>query len=373
MIIFETNICGIMKQFLNFFLSFLVLSQLLTSCNEKIDLIGNFEETAVVYGLLDQSDSIHIIKINRAFIGPGNALEISQIADSNEFQQVDATISEYINGSLAREWTLVDTLMENKDPNGVFYAPYQKMYYFKTNSTEPLNPDGIYKLHISLNGGDIIVDGETEIVSNISTSADGQSFRFDFVDNPGVYVSKGISVFAGNSHILNATLEVNFHEYTSPGVGVLKSFKWNLGETEVAPNTNQTFTTNGKTFYELVLANVTNNPLINQRKLYSIKIIATGGGEDLYNYMTVNAPSSSLAQSKPTYTNLTVNENHAVIGVFSSKYTYIVEKHFINTSNPILRMLATKSVAELCTGPITGNLFFCSQHIGEAATSFYCP
>ena len=29
------------------------------SCSEKIDLIGDFKETAVVYGLLDHSDSLH--------------------------------------------------------------------------------------------------------------------------------------------------------------------------------------------------------------------------------------------------------------------------------------------------------------------------
>ena len=53
----------------------------LNSCNEKVKLVGNFQETAVVYGLLDQADSLHYIKINRAFIGPGNALEIAQIPD----------------------------------------------------------------------------------------------------------------------------------------------------------------------------------------------------------------------------------------------------------------------------------------------------
>ena len=49
-------------------------------------MIGDFKETAVVYGLLDQSDSVHYVKINRAFIGPGNSLEFAQIPDSNYFE-----------------------------------------------------------------------------------------------------------------------------------------------------------------------------------------------------------------------------------------------------------------------------------------------
>ena len=355
------------------FISILILTSFLQSCNEDVDLIGDFEETAVIYGLLDKSDSIHFIKINRAFIGPGNALEISQIQDSNEFQQVEATVVEYLNGNVARQWTLMDTTIENKDPNGVFYAPYETEYYFKTTASAPLNADGIYKLHISINGGDIIVDGETEIVSNISSSADGQTFRYDFVEDPGVYSQKGIAVTTGNSFILNTTLEVNFNEYTSPTTGTMKSFKWNLGESEVTPNESKSFTTNGKTFFDLVLANVTNNPAIIQRKMYSIKVIVTGGAEDLYNYMTVNVPSSSLAQSKPTFTNLTVNANHRVIGIFSSRYTHISEKTYINTSNANIRMMQPKTVAELCTGPITGDLLFCSQHILDASATFSCP
>ena len=77
----------------------------LWSCNEKIDLIGDFRETAIVYGLLDHSDSLHYIKITRAFIGPGNALEIAQIADSSYFNTVEATIEEIEDGVVTRRKT----------------------------------------------------------------------------------------------------------------------------------------------------------------------------------------------------------------------------------------------------------------------------
>ena len=107
--------------------------------------------------------------------------------------------------------------------------------------------------------------------------------------------------------------------------------------------------------------------------MYSVKLIVTSGAENLYNYMSVNQPSSSLAQSKPTYTNLTATNGHKVVGIFSSRYTYVIEKFFINQSNNTLRMMAPKSVAELCTGAITGNLFFCSQHVGDIGTSYQCP
>lgn len=362
-----------MKQTILFLISCIFGTVIISSCNEEVDMIGDFEETAVVYGLLDKSENVHFIKITRAFIGPGNSLEIAQIPDSSYFNQIDATITERINGTQTRVWTLQDTIVENKDTQGVFYAPTQKLYYFTTTSNAPLDNNGIYTLDISVNGGEFEVQASTEIISGISTTADNQNFRFDFVKDPGVFQQKSISVDGGNGYVVNTSLQVYFKEFITGVDTTLSSFKWTLGEYNVTPGKSQGFNIPGQTFYDLMAANVTNNPSINKRQMYSVKLIVTSGAENLYNYMSVNQPSSSLAQSKPTYTNLTATNGHKVVGIFSSRYTYVIEKFFINQSNNTLRMMAPKSVAELCTGAITGNLFFCSQHVGDIGTSYQCP
>ncbi len=363
----------LMKTLISLFALLFLFGSLFTSCSEDIDILGDFEETAVIYGLLDKSDSIHYIKINRAFIGPGNSLQIAQIPDSSYFKQVTATVTEYVNGTQTKQWVLKDTLVNNKETNGVFYAPTQKLYYFKTSSSSPLDANAIYKLNVSVNNGLFEVEGQTSIVSGLATSADNQSFRFDFADDPGSYAQKGIAITVGNSYVINTSLKVNFKEIiTSSNDTTHSSYKWNLGESDVNPGGTKTFTVNGKQFYELMLANVTNNPAINRRRMHSVEVIVTGGSQDLYNYMTVNQPSSSLAQNKPTFTNLSATNNHRVIGIFSSRMTYKIEKFFINPSNSSLRMMTQKSVAELCTGPITGGLSFCSQHPGDLTTSYTC-
>jgi hypothetical protein len=385
-----------MKHFFTLLLPVFILANLFTSCNEKINLIGDFTETAVVYGLLDKSDSIHFIKINRAFIGPGNSLEIAQIPDSNYFNQVDATVTEFINGSEVREWELKDSTIENKETGGVFYAPTQKVYYFKTKTckadgTQQLNSplpsdllnslNGLakYKLKISVNGGEFEVYGETEIVGAVSTSAELQNFRFDFIENTGEYAQSGISTTIGNPvlgkcYIVNTSLEVNFEEIIQSTLEVnTKTFKWNLGESEIEPGSSKSFTMNGQTFYDLIKSNVTANPLITKRRMKSIKVISIGGSQDLSNYMAVNKPSSSLAQNKPTFTNLTATGDHRVIGIFSSRYTRTTEKLYINPSNTSLRIMTVETVVELCKGAITGLLLFCSQHPADLGTNYACP
>ena len=48
----------------------LCFSLVLNSCSEKIDLIGDFKETAVIYGLLNQADTLHYVKItNKPALG----------------------------------------------------------------------------------------------------------------------------------------------------------------------------------------------------------------------------------------------------------------------------------------------------------------
>jgi hypothetical protein len=344
----------------------------ISSCSEDINLVGDFKETAVIVGLLDQQDTLHYVKITRAFIGPGNSLQIAQIPDSSYFQQVDATIKETKNGTVYREWTLQDTIIQNKDENGVFYAPEQKVYYFKTSSSAPLDASMTYKLHVTVNGGEFTVDGETKLVNGvIATAVDLQNFQFKFADNPGSYIPTGVAVAKGNSRVINTKLKVNFYERVA-GAYTLKSFVWNLGETETVDGSpSVSFTANGKIFFELLRDNTTNNTAIDQRRFHSIEVTCTGGSDDLYNYMTVNQPSSSLAQSKPTFTNL-VASNGRVIGIFSSRQTYKKEKFFVNPDNQNVRMLSGKTTIELCNGPITGTYLFCSQHPGDLASSIAC-
>lgn len=366
--------------FKRFFSIFILAALFLQSCSEDVQLTGDFKETAVVYGLLNHADSLHFIKITRAFIGPGNALEIAQIPDSSYFDQVDATVSEVVNGSVTRTWQLVDTVIQDKDTNGYFYGPEQKVYYFKTlatganeaiqTSTNPmmssLKPTATYRFNAVINNGAFEVNGETELVRGITTNAISQNYTFKFASNPGEYLSTGLAVSnTGNAYVVNGQLDIAINEYIA-GVPITKTFNWTLGESDVLPNSSQTFSMNGRTFYDLMKQNVTNNSAIEKRTMKGIYITITGGAEELYNYMTVNKPSSSLAQSKPSYTNLSVTNGKRVVGIFSSRQTVKIYKPFYTSpQQAYIRAIDKKSTRELCQGPITGTYLFCSNHPGD--------
>lgn len=364
----------------------------LSSCNEKIDLLGDYQETAVVYGLLNHADSLHFIKITRAFIGPGSAVDLAQISDSSYFDQVNATVTEYMGDVPKRTWVLKDTIVMNKEINGAFYGPEQKVYYFKTLPTginevqqglpnaltSSLNKDATYKLEIDIDNGKFKVFGETDLVSGLTSPSNSQNFTFKFANNPGSYISSGVAAVNtfGNAFVVNTSLKVIYNEYIGANKTV-SSFDWKLGEYSILPGESRTFTAEGQTFYNLVKNDISSDPAITRRTFEGIEFTITGGHEELYNYMVVNAPSSSLSQSKPTYTNLTVTNGKRVVGLFSSRQTLRFYRPFYtNAAQAYIRAIDKKSTRELCQGPITGLLLFCSNHPGDnvvgAEESYAC-
>lgn len=350
----------------------LPISLALFSCKETLDPISNFKETAVVYGLLDQNDSIHYVKITRAFIGPGNALQIAQNPDSSYFNAVNAVVEEYINGvSTGRSWSLRDTVIDNKNENGAFYAPDQQLYVFYSkgldNSSNPtqtaLLDNATYRLKATINNGLFEINGETSLVSGISTNTDAPTYSFKFIDNEGAYRSTTVAVTVGNSFVVNTSMDVHYTDFIG-SAETPRTLKINLGETECEPGDNKQFIANGATFYQAIASHCAANgePLVDKRNFTGLTIRVVGGHDDLYKYMLVNQPSSSLAQSKPTFTNLTATNEHPVIGIFSSRYTKEVYHEFTTPSSQFLRCLDRASTEFLCISSVTGPYLFCSQH-----------
>lgn len=372
-----------MKNYILSLFSVATMIAVLSSCNEDIDLTGDFKETPVVYGLIDEADSVHMLKITRAYIGPGNSLEYAQIPDSSYFPNVTATITEKFGAVTGRTWTLFDTTVLNKETDGIFYAPEQKLYAFYTHSNDnsdnptgqPLLPNATYELVVNINNGEVIVTGQTQIVSGVSSSAGIATKHFQFADGAGItgeYKSTGMSVSPGNARIVDARLIARYEEFNGGTSIGYDSFEWQLGDREVDLGATQTFTLNGESFFQLMKSNCeASTQTVDKRNFTSMTIKVVGGSDDLHNYILVNQPSSALAQSKPTFTNLSVTDGHEVIGIFSSRQTYTYTVNFIDVSQ-FVRCLDRNTTHELCQGPITGLLAFCSQHSLDWQESYAC-
>lgn len=341
----------------------------LTSCKEEITVTTEYKEVPVIYGLLDQTDTFHYVKINRGFVGPGNALEFAKIADSNYFANVSAKIEEIMNNSVVRTFPLRDTILTGVKSEGAFYGPDQKVYYFHTLNQAGLNPSATYRLTVDINEGKLKVTGETRIVNDVakSNTMSNDVNQFKFADDVGEYISQNVGFSPGTSVFADLTMKIHISEFRGANRTRI-TIPWKINQIEVN-NNNYNIPVQGQNFFETIANNVTQDATIDKRNFDSITLIFTGGAPEFLNYITVNKPSSSLAQNKPTYTNLNVNEGYTVVGIFSSRQTTTLVKRFVNGNNANLRCLDVKTTRELCQGSILLNYFFCSQHPGDIGGS----
>ncbi len=366
-----------MKHILVFF-SFLLVFLTFTSCKETITLTNDQKETAVIYGLLDQADTIHYVKINRAYSGTNNSIEVAQVPDSSYFKDVQAYIYEIKKGDTLRKWKLRDTILDNKEP-GIFYGPKQKVYYFETSKNNPLVGESgrTYLFRGKFEQNKFEVTAATELIYGNSllypvSNGTNYSFANGIIDKPEYY-STGIKFKPGTAVTTNTALRITIREYIGQNF-TLKSFDWNVGDMDVTPNaTSAGINALGTAFYPLIVKNCTENSAITKRQLASIELRVTFASDVLYNYITLNKPSSSLAQNKINYTNLSATNGMRVIGIFTARNLKSELKlSSDNVGQNSIRALDAQSTKELCLGAYTNKLKFCSDVSADSKTTYFC-
>lgn len=341
----------------------------LNSCETDFSLNGDYKRIPVVFGLLDQSDSIHYIKITRTFLGDGNNNEFAQIPDSSYFDAVDAQIIEFDNNvETGRVWQLTDTIIPNKE-SGTFYAPNQKVYMFiETELDETME----YKLVADLDEGDYSIDAKTELIEGFKYSflvtQQGYTMSFGTPTSSsanGNYPNLVTSYDQGkHASLYNTRLIFSYRETLLDGSTVDKAISWSKGdEEEEKPENPGTGTLNfgGEEFYVFIQNNISTDANVTKRQFLGMGIETSMAHTEFAKYMEISQPTSSIAQSSPQYTNINSKDGDA-LGLFSSRN--IVSINNIG--------LSPGSIQELCTGQYTGSLNFCSNNASHIDEPFYC-
>ena len=84
-----------MKKLLILILPFLMVLYVV-SCEEDFDINAPYQDITVVYGLIDQGQDSIFLKINKAFLGDGDVMEMAKIEDSSA-----GTLLERVSGKTA--------------------------------------------------------------------------------------------------------------------------------------------------------------------------------------------------------------------------------------------------------------------------------
>jgi hypothetical protein len=324
-------------------LSFSLAFLLLPGCKKKeVDLEAEWKDITVVYGLMNQNDTINYLKITKAFLGPGNALQYAKIPDSSNYPGKLNVSIEAWNGSNLAETLLFDTItITNKDSGEYFYYPYQLVYY---NQSE-LNEIYSYKLKIINPETQNEITAETGLVRDFSIERPQpyQQINFDPDKNNQV---KWVSAVGGKRYqvVLRFYYLEILIEDTSKRVE--KYIDWTVfpdvqsATDEGGEEIDKYYS--GAGFYSLLHAKIPVNPNL-MRVARQVDYIFTVAAADLNTYIEVTEPSSSIVQEKPLYSNISNG-----IGLFSAMFNKVRDS---------LR-LTTYTQQELKVNPLTKDLGF---------------
>lgn len=328
-----------MKRFFVFVLSLFVLGSLFHACSTDVDLYADYKDITVVYGLLDSGKDTNYVKINKAFLGPGDAFKIALIDDSCNYPgKLDAKIIEYKanNGSNNYQQTRelpLDTITVHNKNLGIFYAPDQLVYYTKEKLNNNTN-NHKYKYELVINRGDTILNAFTEMVGGTGFSI--YLSQMDFTTVKGSIKWRECP----NAVVYELVVKFRFTEVSPSNDSVQRCMTWSLGTfPESSPllnyeQNNYTAKYNASLFFPNLAEFLGNDTMKNVERLVfepSLTLSIAAGGDELYNFISVNGPSNSIVQNVPEYTNI-----NGGYGVFSSRV--LLEKNVKLSSNTFLAL-----------------------------------
>jgi hypothetical protein len=292
----------------------LILPFLFISCETDVDINADWQETTIVYGLFNQQDSVHYLRINKAYLG-GNALEVAKIADSSSYMGMLDVKLIGINVIDTVQTIVFDTVTISNKDTGEFYNPYMLVY----KATATLNPDYRYFLKISNTISGVEVTGETNLIKDFPISKPPSGGKQNFLRDYNTTIEWDNAV---NAKIYEVYLRFNYSEVASGSTDTIHKFiDWPLGSRNaenISGNGTQTvdFANNG--FYDFITDDVKPTQFNGLRLARNIDYIVVAGGVEYDTYLRVNGPSYSLVQDRPEYTNI---QNG--FGLISSRFAVV--------------------------------------------------
>jgi len=278
-----------------------------------VDINADWKETIVVYGVLDPTDTVQFIRIEKAFLDEKNsALITAKITDSLYMDSVLAVLKPD-NGP---EIILYRTLEVTKD-SGIFGNDYNPLW----KTSEHIDVDRNYTLEITnLRTGNKI-RSNTRTVSPASISAPVKNANGTFT----LFAEYITFEFTpkSNSYAYDVKLELVYDEFlkTDTSNKITKIANWNvITGVPVTPFTLSRNQVPKLAFLQFMAASIKGDSNVYRRVKY-VNITFFGGNQILADFISVNQPSIGIVQKTAEYTNI-----EGGYGIFASRCVQPIRK-----------------------------------------------
>ena len=347
---------------------------LLTTCRNDLELNAPYKEIPTIYAVLNPQDPVQTIRINKVFLGEGDANVMAKVHDSVNYGpgELTVTLERYLNGTQTdaspggiRTITFSEGIV--KTAEGAFNTD-QRVY----TTDKKLFTFGEYRLTVKNKTTGNIFKAKAEALDSVN----GNQGFFPIVVYPEypysqytdpvplngyvnyfepdkkysvrfVPLGKESNKYVGAPQVYNLVMRIyildslgalgNKYQYVDYSVGT-KYVKDFLKVANVMYVVNEFF---GRDILQAIAAglkakNVNNNNL--GRRNYRIDFLVYSSSQEYLDYLQYTRPSTSLSQQLPLYSNF---EDKAALGLFTFRNRCTVTKQ---PSNDMINMIANNSM-----------------------------
>ena len=330
-----------------------------SACNSDFDVNDKWRDAPVVFCVLDQSQDMQYVKVNKCFLGKLPASEMASVSDSLFYDcDVLVKLNRKQGNSVLKTWNFrkVDSIPKE---SGYFANDKNSIWV----GTPDISSDYIYELDVNIDNGRIIAKGETNVV-------EGVKIKTPDARAPKVELAKYNNDFSivytmgKNSNLVQTCVYFHYLEVKNTGDTVPKTIEvFNNTEykVNVSPYTNVEQAFSVASFYSSIVAQINAddetvvkrlvrmNPDSNNKN-QSLTFSVTSSDENMYTYIQVTKPSGGIAQDRPIFTNIYIDpesrlNNATAYGLIASRYTESLAKAVgSETLDSLARGIHTKNL-----------------------------
>jgi hypothetical protein len=346
----------------------------MTSCETEVELLAPYDETPVIYGVLDYTADTQFVRINKTFLGEGDPAQYAAIQDSVEYDPADVKAIIYKlnnSGNQLDSFPLETIVLPSREP-GVFYNQ-DVLFYFTdkpllTENQQNDQSDFIFELDVTIKGERYTAQTRFpgldagSIARPFLTNGDPQRFSFATTGAVQAFSSDRYAFITDNfSASYSAASRLNFDYYTNSGDTVRDQFiDFELGtfdNPELSDGNELTISVFGENLYTFWASQLDLIPDLKGILIEDLEFRLTAATPELTTYLEVVQPVSQFTPVLNSFTNI----SNGGIGIFTSK-DIGARRHWLNEAS--MKMLIENEVTnryEYCAKNWTGTNYNCSE------------
>ena len=340
---------------MNFVTRFLAIACVFVfmSCNDKLDLNAPYKEMPSIYAVLNPQEQKQVIRVNKVFLGEGDANVMAKVADSVNYQPGEITVS------LTRKFYGTPDFDVTPDEPGVKKLKFDEEVVttaagaFNTTqrvytTTKRLFANGEYRLEVRNNKTGNVFTSEISALDSIKLPGISPLAAPYYPVKPGSdpsyyidYSNQGITYnvrFKPNEAKIYQ-LRIRVHFFDSIGGSPEKTYQYvdyDFTNQHVITGGYILNSFTGADFFKAIgnslsRANLKDPTTIAGRKTYKIQYFVFSSTQEYMDYLQYAAPSLNISQSKPLYSNF---DGKAALGIFTFRTRFSLVKdihpYFIN-------------------------------------------